>query len=41
MGLVPGCKSDPATAEHWEKALSSAKKAKDRVRVLDDLRSEG
>lgn len=39
IGFVSGCKSDPATPEYWEKAISGAKKTKDRVRVLDDLRS--
>ncbi|MFZ5470310.1 MAG: HEAT repeat domain-containing protein [Myxococcota bacterium] len=39
VAVFPACKGDPATPEYWDKALSSAKRSKDRVRVLDDLRS--
>lgn len=36
---MSGCKGDPSTPEFWAKALKGAHKSKERVRVLDDLRS--
>ena len=33
-----GCKGDPSTPQYWEKELNGAHRAKDKVRVLDDLR---
>jgi HEAT repeat protein len=35
---LPSCKGDPNTPEYWDKALSNAKKIKERNRVLEDLR---
>ncbi len=35
---LSACKGDPSSAEYWDKALSSAKKSKERVRVVADLR---
>ena len=35
---LAGCKGDPKTPEYWGKALDSAKSAKDRVRIVNDLR---
>ena len=37
--VIPGCKGDPATPEYWQKAIASAKRKKDKVRVVEDLRS--
>jgi HEAT repeat protein len=36
-----GCKADPKSPEYWEKALKDARKAQERVRVLDELRGSG
>ena len=36
--VLTGCKADPATAEYWEKALSSQKKTKEKLRTLEELR---
>lgn len=41
LAFTPGCKGDPATPEYWGKSLDKSPKAKDRVRVIDDLRSSG
>ena len=39
LALIPGCKGDPNTPEYWQKAIASAKRKKDKVRVVEDLRS--
>jgi HEAT repeat protein len=36
--VLGGCKSDPSKPEHWSKSLDGARKSKDRVRILEDLR---
>jgi len=41
LALLSGCKGDPNTPEYWEKKLSSAKKADNRVQVLETLRTSG
>lgn len=38
--VTSGCKGDPATPEFWDKALEGAKKKKDKVRVVEDLRKQ-
>lgn len=35
---LAGCKSDPASPEYWSKAIDGAKRTKDRVRVVNELR---
>ncbi|MBX5480516.1 MAG: HEAT repeat domain-containing protein [Myxococcaceae bacterium] len=35
---LSGCKGDPNTPEYWSKQIDSAKRVKDRVRVVADLR---
>jgi HEAT repeat protein len=37
LGLS-GCKADPSSPEYWAKAIDSAKRTKDRVRVVNELR---
>jgi HEAT repeat protein len=37
--LVSGCKGDPKTPEYWQKAIAAAKRKKDKVRVVEDLRA--
>lgn len=39
--LFSGCRADPNNPEHWEKAITGAKKNKERIRVLDELRESG
>jgi HEAT repeat protein len=39
--LLSGCKVDPASPEHWEKSLGKARRAQDKVRVLETLRGSG
>lgn len=34
-----GCKSDPATPEHWDKRISDGKNGKGKVKAVEDLRS--
>src|SRR5215210_1789873 len=36
---VGGCKGDPNKPEYWEKAIGGAKNKKEKLRKLDDLRS--
>ncbi|MFN0063949.1 MAG: HEAT repeat domain-containing protein [Myxococcaceae bacterium] len=36
--VAAACAPDPATPEYWVKALQSAKRPQERVRVLDELR---
>jgi HEAT repeat protein len=36
-----GCKGDPKTPEYWEKSLQGARKSRDRVRTLEELRDSG
>jgi len=38
---LAACKGDPSTPEHWEKKLSSAKRPRDKARVLEELRESG
>ena len=38
---LAACKGDPTTPEHWEKKLSSAKRPRDKARVLEELRESG
>ena len=38
---LSGCKSDPTKPEHWEKTLGKARRAQDKVRVIDALRDSG
>ncbi|HEX8823225.1 MAG TPA: HEAT repeat domain-containing protein [Archangium sp.] len=38
---LSGCKVDPTKPEHWEKTLGKARKAQDKVRVVEALRSSG
>lgn len=38
--LTAGCKGDPSTAEYWDKALDAGKKHKDKVKVVEELRSK-
>ncbi|HLT31266.1 MAG TPA: HEAT repeat domain-containing protein [Myxococcaceae bacterium] len=38
---VPGCKQDPSTPEHWERALNRAGGASARVRLVEQLRESG
>ncbi|HEX4620253.1 MAG TPA: HEAT repeat domain-containing protein [Myxococcaceae bacterium] len=38
---LTGCKGDPKTPEFWDKQINSAHRAKDKVRVVDDLRESG
>ena len=33
-----GCKDDPSSPQYWAKAIDSAKRTKDRVRVVNELR---
>lgn len=37
--FVAACKGDPQTPEYWQKNLEKTRRAQDRVRVLDNLRS--
>jgi HEAT repeat protein len=39
--VLSGCKGDPKTPEYWDKQINSAHRAKDKVRVVDDLRESG
>ncbi|WNG55389.1 HEAT repeat domain-containing protein [Archangium gephyra] len=39
--LLSGCKVDPASPEYWEKTLGKARRAQDKVRVLETLRGSG
>jgi HEAT repeat protein len=39
LAVLPGCKGDPNKPEYWSKAIAGAKKKKDKVRVVEDLRS--
>ncbi|MFL5320469.1 MAG: HEAT repeat domain-containing protein [Myxococcaceae bacterium] len=39
--FVAGCKGDPTTAEYWSKAIDKSPKAKDRVKVVEELRQSG
>jgi HEAT repeat protein len=36
--LLAACKGDPNTPEFWEKQITSAKRTKDKVRAVEDLR---
>src|SRR5690606_6111030 len=38
---VPGCKQDPSTPAHWERALDRAGGASARVRLVEELRESG
>ena len=38
---ICACKEDPHNPQQWEKKLAGAKRAKDRVRVLEELREPG
>lgn len=35
---LSGCKSDPATPEHWDKRIADAKGKKEKLRAVEDLR---
>ena len=35
-----GCKGDPSTPEYWEKAFTSAKGKKQRLALVEDMRSK-
>jgi len=37
--FLAGCKGDPNTPEYWEKAFKNGRRAQDRVRVIEDLRT--
>ncbi|HSP78964.1 MAG TPA: HEAT repeat domain-containing protein, partial [Myxococcaceae bacterium] len=37
--LLPGCKEDPSTPAYWEEALGKARRAQDKVRVVEQLRT--
>ncbi len=37
--LLVGCKSDPATVEHWEKRIEGAKTKKEKIKAVEDLRT--
>jgi HEAT repeat protein len=37
--LLVGCKSDPATVEHWEKRIEGAKTKKEKIKAVEDLRN--
>src|SRR5258708_7746831 len=34
-----GCKGDPKTPEYWDKAIGNVARAKDKARVVEDLRA--
>jgi HEAT repeat protein len=38
---LSGCKVDPTTPAYWEKTLGKARRAQDKVRVVETLRSSG
>lgn len=38
---LAACHGDPGTPGHWEKRLNAAKRSRDKVRVLDELRESG
>jgi HEAT repeat protein len=37
--LLPGCKSDPSTVEHWDKRIENGKGKKDKIKAIEDLRT--
>ena len=37
--VLTGCKGDPNTPEYWEKAFNSAKNKKQRVSLVEDMRT--
>jgi HEAT repeat protein len=39
--LLTGCKVDPTSPDYWGKTLGKARRAQDRVRVIETLRSSG
>src|SRR5260370_11146260 len=41
MVSLAACRDDPATPQHWEKRLSGAKRSRDKMRVLEELRESG
>jgi len=38
---LAGCKADPKNPDYWDKSLNTAKRAKDKNRILSDLRESG
>ncbi|GHG69189.1 HEAT repeat domain-containing protein [Comamonas sp. JC664] len=41
FALLAGCKGDPATPEYWESNLQQSRRAEDRIRMIEALRSSG
>lgn len=41
LSVLPACSKDPATPEYWAAQLDGAKRASEKVRVVDALRSSG
>jgi len=38
---LAACRDDPGSPQHWEKRLSGAKRSRDKMRVLEELRESG
>ncbi|WP_426749411.1 HEAT repeat domain-containing protein [Myxococcus sp. Y35] len=39
--LLAGCKGDPATPDYWESNLQQTRRAEDRIRLVEAMRSSG
>ncbi|QDE66761.1 PBS lyase [Myxococcus xanthus] len=39
--VLAGCKGDPATPEYWESGIQQSRRAEDRIRMVEAMRSSG